>query len=59
MQNIDELIRIIKEVRKLDEHLGNRLSMYVLNELYNEISEYSSKKREVMDNIMYFRNHNK
>lgn len=59
MQNIDELIRIIKEVRKLDEHLGNRLSMYVLNELYNEISEYSSKKRELMDNIMYFRNHNK
>lgn len=59
MQNIDELIRIIKDVRKLDEHLGNRLSMYVLNELYNELSEYNSKKREVMDNIIYFRNHNK
>lgn len=59
MQNIEELIRIIKDVRKLDEHLGNRLSMYVLNELYNEMSEYSSKKREVMDNIIYFRNHNK
>ncbi|MBQ6269231.1 MAG: hypothetical protein IJK61_03805 [Bacteroidetes bacterium] len=59
MQNIEELIRIIKDVRKLDDHLGNRLSMYILNELYNEISEYSSKKREVMDNIIYFRNHNK
>jgi hypothetical protein len=59
MQNIDELIRIIKDVRKLDEHLSNRLSMYVLNELYLELGEYNSKKREVMDNIIYFRNHNK
>lgn len=58
MQNIDEIIRIIKEVRELDEHLGNRLSMYVLNELYNELSEYNSKKHEVFDNIIYFRNHN-
>ncbi len=59
MQNIDELIRIIKDVRELDEHLSNRLSMYVLNELYAELGFYNSKKREVMDNIIYFRNHNK
>lgn len=58
MQNIEELVRIIKDVRKLDEHLGNRLSMYILTELYNELGEYNSKKREVMDNIIYLRDHN-
>lgn len=58
MQNIEELVRIIKDVKKLDEHLGNRLSMFVLNSLYNELSEYNEKKREVFDNIIYFREHN-
>lgn len=59
MQNIEELVRIIKDVRKLDEHLGNRLSMYIINELYNELGEYNSKKREIMDNLIYLRDYNK
>lgn len=59
MQNIEELVKIIKDVRKLDEHLGNRLSMYVLNELYNELGEYNSKQREIMDNLIYLRDYNK
>lgn len=58
MQKIEELVRIIKDVKKLDEHLGNRLSMFVLNSLYNELSEYNEKKREVMDNLIYLRDHN-